>query len=379
MKLLFYICLVLLFYTYIGYPMMVYILARITSKKYEYDNNFEPDVSVIIIVHNAELYLQNKIDNILSSNYPKSKIELNIINDGSIDRTAEILDKNKSQIRYINFDVRRGKSACIDDAVNFASHDHIVFADVRQTFSPDALRQLIIPLSNNNIGAVSGELVFIDDNHNSFSKGIDAYWRYEKLIRSSEASIDSVIGATGAIYSIKKKFYTKIPEGLVLDDVLIPMQIVLNGGRVVFTNDAIAFDIPSNDLSNEKRRKIRTLAGNYQLIKVCPQLLNPFRNRLFIQFFSHKIMRLIAPFLMLGMLLTSMLLSHDSYYYAIIATIQLVVYITAYIAYNNKSSMFFKLKPVRIVNTFIYLNWYSFLALIEFMKGKNSSLVSENI
>jgi cellulose synthase/poly-beta-1,6-N-acetylglucosamine synthase-like glycosyltransferase len=354
--------------------MMVYILAKITRKKSEYDNNFEPDVSVIIIVHNAELYLQNKIDNILSSNYPKSKIELNIINDGSIDRTAEILDKNKSRIRYINFDVRRGKSACIDDAVKFASHDYIVFADVRQAFSPDALRNLMIPLSNSNIGAVSGELVFIDDNHNSFSKGIDAYWRYEKLIRSSEASIDSVIGATGAIYSIKKKFYTKIPEGLVLDDVLIPMQIVLNGGRVVFTNDAIAFDIPSNDLSNEKRRKIRTLAGNYQLIKVCPQLLNPFRNRLFIQFVSHKIMRLMAPFFMLGLLLTSMVLSHDSYYYAIIATIQLMAYITAYMAYNNKSSTFFKLKPVRIVNTFIYLNWYSFLALIEFMKGRKTHL-----
>lgn len=374
MELLFYICLILLFYTYVGYPMIVYALAKIIRRKAEYDNSFEPDVSVIIIVHNAELYLQNKIDNILSSNYPFSKIELNIINDGSSDRTAEILDKNKDRIRYINFDVRRGKSACIDDAVKLASHDYIVFADVRQVFSPDALKNLVVPLSNNNIGAVSGELVFTNDNHNSFSKGIDAYWRYEKLIRSSEAVVDSVIGATGAIYSIRKKLYSEIPEGLVLDDVLIPMQVVLNGGRVIFTNDAVAYDIPSNDLSNEKRRKIRTLAGNYQLIKVCPQLLNPFRNRLFIQFISHKIMRLMAPFFMLGMLLSSVALSRDSYFYAIITSIQLIAYITAYIAYNNKSNMFFKLKPVRIVNTFIYLNWYSLLALIEFMKGKKTHL-----
>ncbi|HEY9200449.1 MAG TPA: glycosyltransferase family 2 protein [Gammaproteobacteria bacterium] len=370
----FYICLVLLFYTYIGYPVIVFALAKLIRRGFVYNKDFEPNVSVIIIVHNAEQYLQRKIDNILSSDYPLNKLELIIINDGSTDSTAQIIDNNKNCIRFINFDIRRGKSACIDDAVRFASHDYIVFADVRQLFSVDAISSLIAPLADENIGAVSGELVFADENHNAFSKGIDAYWRYEKLIRSSEASIDSVIGVTGAIYSIRKRLYSKIPEGLVLDDVLIPMQVILNGGRVIFANNAIASDIPSSDSTNEKRRKIRTLAGNYQLITVCPKLLNPFKNRVFIQFVSHKLLRLMAPFFMLGILFSSVLLSTKSSYYTLLVLLQLITYIMAYAAYNNTSSQVFRYKPVRILNTFIYLNWYSFLALLEFIKGKKTHL-----
>ncbi len=374
MEILFYLFSFLLIYTYLGYPLIVFFVSRFINKKTSIDNSFEPEVSVIIVVHNAEKHLQNKIDNILSSAYPYDKLELCIISDGSTDKTVTILDQNKNRIKYKSFSERRGKAACINDAIKFASHDYIVFADVRQEFKTDTITCLIKPLSDNSLGAVSGELVFVDKDHNTFSQGIDAYWRYEKLIRSSEARLDSVIGVTGAVYSIRRSAFKEIPEGVVLDDVLIPMQMILDGYRVIFVNSAIAYDVPSSDQENEKRRKIRTLAGNYQLIKLCPNLINPIKNRMFIQFLSHKIMRLLAPFFMIGILITSAILAYQSNLYLYILMLQVIAYVIAYYGYHNDNKRLTKYKLIRIMNTFIFLNWYSFLALIEFLKGKKTHL-----
>jgi len=363
-----------IFYTYLGYPIVVFILSMFLNKKIKYDNSFEPNISVVIIAYNAEKFIEKKITNILSSAYPCEKMEIIIVNDGSDDQTLDLINKYNKEVICLSFDVRRGKAACLNDAVNQASSDYIVFADVRQDFAPQTLKQLVLPLSDPSIGAVSGELVFIDDDHNSFSKGIDAYWRYEKLIRNSEASISSVIGVTGAVYSLKKGLFTELPSGVVLDDVLVPMKVILSGYRVAFNPEAIAYDVPSSDKANEKRRKIRTLAGNYQLVSLCPSLINPLKNRVFLQFVSHKLLRLLGPFFMIMAFISNVFLLNVHVIYEVLLVSQVSIYLISIVNHFNVSYPGSKSFPVRIINTFITLNWYSFLALIEFIKGKKTHL-----
>lgn len=371
METLFLLSIIFIIYTYIGYPVLVYIISKFVFKDCDIDERFEPEVSVIVTVFNGEYYLDKKIDNILSSDYPLKKINIIIVSDGSTDDTENILRKNSDKITFKIFNERRGKAACLNDAIKLVDTDYIVFADVRQEFEKTTIRELIKPLSDSNIGAVSGELVFVDENHNPFSKGIDAYWRYEKLIRNSESKINSVIGVTGAVYSIKSSLYKRLPHGVVLDDVLIPMQIVLAGYRVIFNPDAVAYDIPSINKLNEKRRKIRTLAGNYQLIQFLPSLLNPFVNRLFVQFVSHKMFRLLAPFFMLIALLSNMFLINSGWGYTSLFVAQILSYSSVLL--SDKLSLS-KILAFRIINTFIVLNWYSLLALFEFIKGKKTHL-----
>lgn len=371
MEFLFLFSVFFIIYTYIGYPLFIFFISKILPKKYNFNNNFNPDVSVVMTVYNGENYLESKIDNILSSDYPLNKLNIIIISDGSTDNTENILTENSNKITYQINNERRGKAACLNDAINLVNTDYIVFADVRQKFGKNTIRELVKPLSDKNIGAVSGELVFLDENQNPFSKGIDAYWRYEKLIRNSESKFYSVIGVTGAVYSLKKELYKVLPTGVVLDDVLIPMHVILSGKRVLFNPDAIAFDIPSNDELNEKRRKIRTLAGNYQLVQMLPDLINPLKNKVFFQFVSHKLFRLIAPFFMITALISNIFLFDSGAFYFFLCLAQIFGYSTVLL---NKKLSLSKILVFRIINTFVVLNWYSFLALIEFLKGKKTHL-----
>ena len=162
---------------------------------------------------------------------------------------------------------------------------------VRQRLDTAAVRSLVENFANPEVGAVSGELVFESDDISRFGESIDAYWRYEKFIRRQESRFHSVIGVTGALYSLRRECFQKIPAGTILDDVVIPMNIVMDGRRVVFDKRARAFDRVSVNYRQEKARKIRTAAGNYQMFVNHPLFFVPLRNPLFIQFISHKILR----------------------------------------------------------------------------------------
>jgi cellulose synthase/poly-beta-1,6-N-acetylglucosamine synthase-like glycosyltransferase len=212
-------------------------------------------------------------------------------------------------VRLLRVPGPSGKAAALNRAVPEARGEVLVLGDTRQSFAVDAVRKLLRNLAEPGVGAVSGELFIDESGTGGSTRGVGAYWRYEKAIRRAESAFDSTVGVTGAIYALRKELYRPLDPRTIIDDVAIPMEAVLQGYRVVFEPAAHAFDRASPDDAREYRRKVRTLSGNYQLVFLRPALLNPLRNRLFFQLVSHKLMRLAVPWLLLLLLLSSLLLA----------------------------------------------------------------------
>ncbi len=306
---LFFISLVLIIYIYGGYHFLIHYLSR------KYPNNYSnpdiqewPNISILLAMKNEEANAKRRVENLLSQ-YPNDNLEIIIVLDAPTDNTATILTEIKtSTISIIRKQTPVGKSACIGEAIQHAKHDYLVFADARQTFNKGAVKSLIRNLSNQKIGAVSGELVMIDSStQQSISS---SYWSMEKWLRKSESQFRSVIGCTGAIYAIKKEFCPEIiPSDTILDDVFIPMSILLKNKRVVFDSNAMAFDSLIPTPGFELRRKVRTLAGNYQLLFRYPDWIKPSFNDTWWMLVSHKYLRLLGPYLLLCLLSTTFMLS----------------------------------------------------------------------
>ncbi len=336
-------------------------------------NEFIPDVTIVFSVFNEKLNIAKKIENCMSLDYPKDKIHLLIASDGSTDNTCSIIramQKSYKNIEYLEFLEQRGKSSCINDAICAVTTEYIVLTDVRQEFKKSALKKLLSNFADARVGAVGGELQFKEDESNEYSKGIDIYWKYEKFIRKNESLISSSIGVSGAIYAIKKKYYQPIPENCILDDVFIPMNIVLNKRRVVFEPNAVALDVPSNDADREKKRKSRTIAGNYQLIQLAPQLLNPFKNPVFVQFISHKLLRLIMPLCLTLLFFININIYSLNIFYKLMLFGQLMFYSLPL------AGMFLRLPQPLLsiangIKAFLNLNYFAVLGFKEFIRNKN--------
>jgi len=370
-KSLFWISAAAIIYAYLGYPLAVWLLARLRRREIM-GGPITPRVSVVIACHNEEQNIASRISNLLESDYPLELLELVIVSDGSTDRTVEIARSfSANGVRVISYEGRRGKAVALNVGVESASGEIIVFADARQTFEPGAIKALAANFQVSDVGAVSGELLL--NGGSSVSEGVGLYWKYEKWIRRSESLAGSMIGATGAIYAIRRELWGPLPENTILDDVYTPMRIALTGKRVVFDEAARAHDTASESASHEFRRKVRTLTGNYQLCQLMPRLLIP-SGLLTFQFWSHKLMRLAAPIFMLMLLVSNLLIaaprSGELFYQATFAA-QLAFYIGVvaggFLLKRNR-----KVRLLNIAYVFSMMNAAAFLGLLYFVFGKRN-------
>lgn len=327
MMYLFWLSAVLIIYTYIGYPACLYFRQRCKRLPVA-KGPCEPWVSVVIAARNEEHVIAQRVENLLRQQYPAEKLQILVVSDGSTDRTTEIVEGFfDSRVHVIPLETTRGKAGALNVGVAAAQGEIVVFADARQLFEPDAIRQLVGNFADVQIGCVSGELFFLKDATSTIQAEIGAYWKYEKWIRKAESVTGSVVGATGAIYAIRRSLYQPLPLGTVLDDVLTPMRIVLQGYRTVFDGSAIAYDVVSQDTRQEWKRKVRTLAGNWQLLSLQAALFIPFVNRNWFRFLSHKLLRLIVPAALIGLLFSSFALS--GFLYRGFLGVQVIGYLAA--------------------------------------------------
>ncbi len=367
----FWLSLALLFHTFAGYPLLMALWAHIAPCPVRRATS-DRSVAVIVVAYNEAARIEAKIETLLAQDYPADRLRVVVACDGSTDATAAIVRSYADQrVSLLSFPQRRGKAACLNDAVASCDEDIIVFNDSRQKLNPQAVRCLAENFADPHVGAVSGELVFVSEGMTDFGGGVDAYWRYEKFIRQCEARVHSVPGATGALYAIRRECFGPIPAGTILDDVAIPMQAAMAGYRVVFDGRAQAFDHASLSAAQEKLRKVRTLAGNYQLLALMPRLLLPVVNPIWAQFMSHKVLRLLAPFAMLSLLLANAALA-ASPPFAIFLASQLALYILA-IA-GALIPAIGRLKLARIATAFLMLNWFAVLGLLQFLSQRDAHL-----
>jgi cellulose synthase/poly-beta-1,6-N-acetylglucosamine synthase-like glycosyltransferase len=315
-------------------------------------------VSIIIAARNEANRLASRIENLLQLDYPASRRQIIVVSDGSTDDTLATLAPFASSIDIVAVPAG-GKALALNAGVARARHDLLVFADARQVFARDALIELTAPFHSQRVGVVTGELLLDGESPgrrvasrraqpgagvardrrrgpdrrrtltSTIADGVGLYWRYEKSIRRSESAVGSMLGATGAIYAMRRAFWKPLPAGTILDDVLAPMRAVLAGQRIVFTERARAFDRVAEDARAEASRKIRTLAGNFQILWLEPRLLIPWRNPVWVQYVSHKIGRLLAPYALLALLVSSAALAASGALYTAALGAQCLFYLLA--------------------------------------------------
>ena len=371
LQIAFWVSVLLLVQVFAGYPLEMWLLARWRPRPIG-KRSILPTVTVVIAVHDGAAQIEAKLANLAALNYPREALDIVIACDGCTDATAALARGcGDTRVQVLEFAERRGKAACLNDAVAQARGDVLLMTDVRQRLAPDALRELVANFADVAVGAVSGEL-HLEDAQTGFARGVDAYWRYEKLIRHAESRSGSVVGVTGALYAIRRSLFRPLPPGTVLDDVLVPMRVVAAGRRVVFEPAALAWDRPSQQPAQEQRRKIRTLAGNFQLVQLAPWLLLPWRNPLWLRFIGHKLLRLLAPWLLLTMAVTSALLANR--YMECALVLAGVICGAILLTGAHLWPALARPAPVRLLRAFCYLNLFTAQALLAYLRNRRLHL-----
>ena len=366
-KIIFWLSFLFILYTYAGYPLLLLIWARLCPRAIiKVAQSILPTVSVVIAAKNEENAIGKRIENLIAQDYPKSRLQIIVVSDGSDDNTVAIVARfceqlataakqgtaDQPRLDLVNLSRGEGKPNALNHGLAKAAGEIIVFADARQTFAPDAIKELVANFNDPAVGCVSGELFFVNDSNSTINMEMGLYWQIEKMVRKLESHIGSVAGATGAIYAIRRTLYRDLPKATLLDDVMTPMNIVLQGYRTIFDRSAKAYDQVSGNAATEWRRKVRTLAGNWQFITLRPALFFPVLNPIWWRFLSHKIFRLLVPFGLPVLLICSLLVPGD--FYRAVALIQIVFYLAAAIGWFIPGTR--SLRLVKLSYFFMVLN-----------------------
>jgi biofilm PGA synthesis N-glycosyltransferase PgaC len=360
-------------YTYIGYVGWLWVRGHWSPRPVR-RGPISPSITVVMVVRNEAAVLESKLEDLLALNYPADQLEILVVSDGSTDATNLILARHaeNSQVCVILNPLAQGKAAGLNQAMKVVRGEIVVFTDARQKMEAEAVRLLLENFADPEVGCASGELMLGNADPGEEARGMGMYWKIEKMIREMESLSGSTVGATGAFYAVRRQLLEPLPPETILDDVYIPMNVVRLGFRVVFSPRARVWDLPSLGTRREFARKVRTLSGNYQLLRLAPWLLtgvNPVR----FEFVSHKLFRLAIPFALIAALASSLLLvRHPIYKFALV--LQLGFYGLSLLGLAKA-----KLGPlVRFADTastFVLLNAAAFVAFVNFITGRKAAWI----
>ncbi len=290
---IFLLCAGAVLYVMAGYPFLLALLARLWPKSIA-RARVDRTVSILLPVHNGEQWIEAKLKNLFALNYPRHLVEILVISDGSTDATGMITAGFPVRLIHIP---KSGKAMALNRGMEVATGEILFFTDVRQQLDVEALRKLVDCFGDPSVGAATGELM-IRAGETREEHDVGRYWKYEKWLRRRLSRVDSVLGATGCIYAMRRSLVRPMPPGTLLDDVHLPMQAFFAGYRIVMDEQALAFDLPTG-FHTEFWRKVRTQAGVFQLIMEFPALLWP-GTRMWLHFVSYKFGRLLLPYFVIG-------------------------------------------------------------------------------
>jgi poly-beta-1,6-N-acetyl-D-glucosamine synthase len=280
--------------TWIAYPLAIGALAVLLPRPRPSGrpDGSLPSVSIVIASRDGAGDVARRVDNCLASDYPGDRLEVVV----ALDRPPAPADSGigedrTDRVRIVPADPPGGKAAALNAGVRAAIGEIIVFADTYQVYEPETVRILVSALHDGRTGAVSGRLEIPPGR----ARLARMYWAYERWLRRREAVVHSTVGATGAVFAIRREVWQPLPPGLILDDVYTPMRVVLAGLRVGFADEARAIETRTSSPDREYRRKVRTLTGVVQVCAWLPDVLSPRRNPVWAQFVLHKLARMLTP------------------------------------------------------------------------------------
>lgn len=308
----------LIVYTYVAYPAILWLLTRRRRDggrvlQAPHDEAL-PTVSVLIAAHNEEAVLRSRIENLLALDYPKDKLELVIASDASGDGTVAIAREYEARsVRLFEFTSRTGKAAVLNTVIPNLKGEIAILSDANTFMDTHAVRNLVRWFSNPNVGVVCGRLVLTDPVTGRNVDGL--YWRYENFLKRCEAKIGGLLGANGGIYAIRRSLFGGIRRDTIVDDFVIPLLTrVRTGCAILYDDAAIAYEETPPEIAAEFQRRARIGAGGFQSIAVLWPLFNPLRGAIAFTFISHKLLRWLCPFFILGLAISNVVLVNSGIY-----------------------------------------------------------------
>lgn len=298
--------------TYAGYPAAIFLLAKLCPRPVRRERWWSAEarpVSIVLAVHNGAARIEAQMDALLALE-PELIGEIVVVSDGSIDATNELLRSiaarhGDARLRLLLLDEQVGKATALNHGIAAATGEVLLFVDVRPRVQPGSVARLIEAFADAKVGCVAGELQLLSEGHDGAASAVSGlYWRYEQAIRHAEAAFDSPVGVYGGFYAMRRSLATPLPDGCILDDMFQPLSVIRQGYRSVLEPRAIVTDVWPAKASGEFARKVRTLAGNFQLVAQSPWLLSA-ENRVLAQLVSHKLLRLVVPYFFVLLLVSS--------------------------------------------------------------------------
>lgn len=360
-----------LLYVYAGFSLLVVVVGLLRNRRVR-QADITPAVTLIIPVWNEENTIASRLDNALSLDYPRERLEIIVPSDGSDDDTEKIVARYGAQgVKLMSFP-RRGKIYALKDAVAVASGEILVFSDANSMYERNALRMLVRNFADAEVGGVCGNQVYVKAHTaEASSQGETLYWSYDKWLKQLESRAGSIVSAHGAIYAIRRRLYQPPASAAVTDDFAISTAVVEQGYRLVFESEAIAYEEPTATASKEFGRKVRIMNRGLRSVLLRKRLLNPFRYGFYsVELFSHKVLRRLVPFVLFIMLVSAAILSTGSQFFMAVTALQAVFYAFALTGFLLRGNAFGRVKCFYIPFFYCLANAAALVAICKLLSGR---------
>lgn len=380
-KIIFWLCLALVLYTYLGYGMILFLLVKLKSifspkKEYRTDDASLPEVTVLVAAYNEEDFIAEKIENCLAFDYPKEKIRFLFVTDGSSDRTPEVVERYP-EVQLLHSPERKGKIAATNRAMPFVKTPIVVFTDANTIVNKEAIRLMVRHYQFENVGVVAGEKrIAVKEKDAASGAGEGIYWKYESKLKKWDSELYSVVGAAGELFSIRTALFNPVPSDTIVEDFIMTLTIAKKGYRIVYEPGACAMEGPSATVGEELKRKIRIAAGGMQAVARLAGLLNPLKyGMLSFQYISHRVLRwTLAPLSLPILFITNLFLAiNGSTFYQVFLGLQVLFYVLVFVGFLLEQRKI-KMKVFFVPYYFFIMNYAVYMGFVRAVKGSQSVL-----
>ncbi|MDX8340536.1 glycosyltransferase family 2 protein [Draconibacterium sp. IB214405] len=380
----FWVFLFILFYTYLGYALVLWFFVGVKKlfkplKASTENRDFEPEVCLFVTAYNEKDYIEQKVNNAFSLDYPKEKIQYLWVTDGSNDGSQEIL-KGIDPLEVYHQSERRGKMHAMNRGMSYVKAPIVIFSDSNTILGKNSIREIVDCFKDPTVGCVAGEKRIIQhDEEAAAGAGEGLYWKFESWVKRKDWELNSAVGAVGELFAVRTELFEDVETDTLLDDFIISLRIAQRGYKIAYAPNAYAEETASLNVKEELKRKVRIAAGGIQTILRLKGLLNPFKNGILTwQYFSHKVLRwAFAPPALIFLFIVNLLIVQtnnswgDTGFYTIMLYLQLICYLAAAFGWYFENRKV-RLKVLFVPYYFVMINYASILGMVRYVKGRQS-------